>query len=113
MDEPRSVPIRQSLLRPELVMGGEREPVMCSALFAILTGTSGAASGQFMTIGLALAFYGLLLRRGDFVPKAGQGRPGDDESLAPAYSLPPFLCRRQPVLEPEKLEEMKQRTKTC
>jgi len=57
MDEPRSVPIRQSLLRPELVMGGEREPVMCSALFAILTGTSGAASGQFMTIGLALAFY--------------------------------------------------------
>jgi type IV secretion system protein VirB3 len=57
MDEPRSVPIRQSLLRPELVMGGEREPVMCAALFAILTGTSGAASGQFVTIGLALAFY--------------------------------------------------------
>jgi len=56
-DEPRSVPIRQSLLRPELVMGGEREPVMCSALFAILVGTSGAASGQFVTVALALAFH--------------------------------------------------------
>ncbi|HBT96762.1 MAG TPA: conjugal transfer protein TrbD [Desulfobulbaceae bacterium] len=56
-DEPRSVPIRQSLLRPELVLGGEREPVMSSALFAILVGTSGAASGQFLTVGLALAFY--------------------------------------------------------
>jgi type IV secretory pathway TrbD component len=38
-------------------MGGEREPVMCSALFAILVGTSGAASGQFLTVGLALLFY--------------------------------------------------------
>ena len=57
MDEPRSIPFRQSLLRPELVMGGEREPVMCAALFAILVGTSGAASGQFLTVGLALAFY--------------------------------------------------------
>jgi type IV secretory pathway TrbD component len=56
-DEPRSVPIRQSLLRPELVMGGEREPVMCCALLAILVGVSGAASGQFITVVLALAFY--------------------------------------------------------
>lgn len=38
-------------------MGGEREPVMSSALFAILVGTSGAASGQFFTVGLAIAFY--------------------------------------------------------
>lgn len=56
-DELRSIPIRQSLLRPELVLGGEREPVMSCALFAILVGTSGAASGQFLTVGLAIAFY--------------------------------------------------------
>ena len=57
MDEPRSIPFRQSLLRPEQVMGGEREPVMCTALFAILTGTSGAASGKLLIVAIALAFY--------------------------------------------------------
>ena len=38
-------------------MGGEREPVMCAALFSILTGVSGASSGKFIVIGIALAFY--------------------------------------------------------
>ncbi|NLZ17984.1 MAG: conjugal transfer protein TrbD [Desulfobulbaceae bacterium] len=57
MDEPRSIPIRQSLHRPELVMGGEREPVMCAALMAIITGIVGAVQAAFVTVFIALAFY--------------------------------------------------------
>ena len=57
MDEPRAIPIRQSLHRPELVMGGEREPVMCAALMAIITGIVGAVQAAFVTVFIALAFY--------------------------------------------------------
>jgi type IV secretion system protein VirB3/type IV secretion system protein VirB4 len=37
----KSVPIRRSLLRHALVMGGERDLVMTCALFAMLTAMSG------------------------------------------------------------------------
>ena len=57
MDEPRAIPIRQSLHSPELVMGGEREPVMCAALMAIITGIVGAVQAAFITVFIALAFY--------------------------------------------------------
>ena len=57
MDEPRAIPIRQSPHRPELVMGGEREPVMCAALMAIITGIVGAVQAAFVTVFIALAFY--------------------------------------------------------
>ncbi len=52
-DEPRSIPIHPSLHRPEQVMGGEREPVMCAALLSIITGPrlySRLASNRVSTI---------------------------------------------------------------
>ncbi|MGI6656287.1 MAG: conjugal transfer protein TrbD [Desulfobulbus sp.] len=57
MDAPRSIPIHQSLHRPELVMGGEREPVMCSALMALITGIVGAVQAAWITVLIALLFY--------------------------------------------------------
>lgn len=57
MDEPRSIPIRQSLLRPELVMGGEREPVMLTALFSFIVGIVGAVSAAWITVVIAISFY--------------------------------------------------------
>jgi type IV secretion system protein VirB3/type IV secretion system protein VirB4 len=41
MTDLKIVPIRRSLLRHTLVMGGERDLVMTSAMFAMLTGASG------------------------------------------------------------------------
>ena len=38
-------------------MGGEREPVMCAALMAIITGIVGAVQAAFITVCIALAFY--------------------------------------------------------
>ena len=38
-------------------MGGEREPVMCAALMAIITGIVGAVRAAFITVFIALAFY--------------------------------------------------------
>lgn len=57
MDEPRSIPLHQSLLRPELVLGGEREPVMCAALMAIITGIVGAVQTAWISVAMALLFY--------------------------------------------------------
>ena len=57
LTEPRSIPIRQSLLRPELVMGGEREPVMTCAMMAIIIGAVGAVQMVIITVFLALIFY--------------------------------------------------------
>ena len=57
MDEPRLIKLHQSLHRPELVMGGEREPVMCAALMAIITGIVGAVQMAWVTVIIALVFY--------------------------------------------------------
>jgi type IV secretory pathway TrbD component len=54
----KPIPIRRSLLRHTFVMGGERDLVMTSALFAMLTGASGMSllscviGGLFWTIAL-------------------------------------------------------------
>ena len=56
-DEPRSIPIHPSLHRPEQVMGGEREPVMCAALLSIITGLVGAVDEAWPTVLLAISFY--------------------------------------------------------
>lgn len=66
MEAPRSTPIHQSLLRPELVMGGEREPVLLSNLMVIITGIVGAVSTAWITVVIAVFFYFVaisLLRR--------------------------------------------------
>lgn len=57
MDAPRSIPIHQSLHRPELVLGGEREPVMLSALLSFITGIVGAVSFTWVTVLCAVTFW--------------------------------------------------------
>jgi len=62
MDAPRAIPIHQSLHRPELVLGGEREPVMLSSLLSILTGITGAASFTVLpVVGAVLFYFGMVL----------------------------------------------------
>lgn len=65
-DKPRLVPIHQSMHRPEISMGAEREPVLCLALVCFITIASSIAYGHlfigFMTtIVYALGIY--LLRK--------------------------------------------------
>jgi type IV secretion system protein VirB3/type IV secretion system protein VirB4 len=57
MDAPRSIPIRQSLLRPELVLGGEREPVMLSTLLSLITGVVGAVSFSWVVVLASILFW--------------------------------------------------------
>jgi type IV secretion system protein VirB3/type IV secretion system protein VirB4 len=57
-----TVPIRRSLLRHTLVMGGERDLVMTSALFAMLTGASGMSILSW-AIGGAVYFIALFALR--------------------------------------------------
>ncbi len=56
-DDIRSVPIHQSLTRPELVMGGEREPVMGSTLFAGITAFEGIVQHEWVAVLLAGTFW--------------------------------------------------------
>lgn len=50
----RSVPIRQSLLRDDLVLGGERDPVLYAGVLAVIIFVNGMSlSGT----GLALALW--------------------------------------------------------
>ncbi len=57
MDSPRSVPFRQSLLRDELVMGGEREPVMLSNLLVMITGIVSAVAMAWISLAVTVVFY--------------------------------------------------------
>jgi type IV secretion system protein VirB3/type IV secretion system protein VirB4 len=63
MGDLHAVPIRRSLLRHTLVMGGERDLVMTSALFAMLIGVSGMSVMSWV-IGAIVWFIALFsLRR--------------------------------------------------
>ena len=53
----RSVPFHQALIRPELVMGGEREPVMGTTLFAGITAFEGIVQAEWIAVFLAAVFY--------------------------------------------------------
>jgi len=57
METPRSVPIRQSLHRPELVLGGEREPVMLCTLLSLITGIVGAVSFSWLVVLFSILFW--------------------------------------------------------
>lgn len=66
MTEPRSTPVHRSLLRPELVMGCEREPVLLCNLAVAITAIVGAVSTAWISLVIALVFYFVavsLLRR--------------------------------------------------
>lgn len=57
MEAPRSISIRQSLHRPELVLGGEREPVMLCTLLSLITGVVGAVSFSWLVVLAAALFW--------------------------------------------------------
>ncbi len=57
MNEPRSIPIHRSLLRPELVMGCEREPVLLCNLAAGITAIVSVVSTAWVSLAIAIVFY--------------------------------------------------------
>lgn len=57
MDAPRSIPIHQSLHRPELVLGGERTPVMLCSLLSFMTGVVGLVSFSWLVVTLTIFFW--------------------------------------------------------
>jgi type IV secretory pathway TrbD component len=59
----KSVPIRRSLLRHTLVMGGERDLVMTCALFAMLTAMSGMSFASCVAGGVFWLISLFVLRR--------------------------------------------------
>jgi type IV secretion system protein TrbD len=70
MDEPRRIPIHRSLNRPQMMLGGERELVLFSALLAVLIVVSGMNLFSFLT-GLALwsLAIAVLIRMGRVDPE--------------------------------------------
>jgi type IV secretion system protein TrbD len=70
MDEPRRIPIHRSLNRPQMMLGGERELVLFSALLAVLIVVSGMNLFSFLS-GLALwsLAIAVLIRMGRVDPE--------------------------------------------
>ena len=61
MDEPRSIKVHQSLFRPEMAMGGEREPTLITVLIClVLIVSSIAYKFYFIAAITVLLFFGAL-----------------------------------------------------
>lgn len=65
MDDPRKIPIHRALNRPNLILGGERELVLMTILFACLIAFT---ASSWIQVGIAVAFW--LLIHGGLVEMA-------------------------------------------